>query len=139
MTSLVSRPPLRLPRPLQLFPLQSPLLWRCLTRALRAPPTPTPSMSSIVSSSKHSVTPPTFGNDTTALDATATIKHPSFPKQPLGCFRTFLAYWSSSLCCLGVMVASYLSSSYLISASILSNLGAHLISHLIYGCGLVSS
>ena len=38
-----------------------------------------------------------------------------------------------------VMVASYLSSSYLISASILSNLGAHLISHLIYGCGLVSS
>ena len=38
-----------------------------------------------------------------------------------------------------VMVASYLSSSYLISASILSNLGAHLISYLIYGCGLVSS
>ena len=31
------------------------------------------------------------------------------------------------------------SSSYLISASILSNLGAHLISYLIYGCGLVSS
>ena len=30
-------------------------------------------------------------------------------------------------------------SSYLISASILSNLGAHLISYLIYGCGLVSS
>ena len=29
--------------------------------------------------------------------------------------------------------------SYLISASILSNLGAHLISYLIYGCGLVSS
>ena len=38
-----------------------------------------------------------------------------------------------------VMVASCLSSSYLISASILSNLGAHLISYLIYGCGLVSS
>ena len=38
-----------------------------------------------------------------------------------------------------VMVASYLSSPYLISASILSNLGAHLISYLIYGCGLVSS
>ena len=38
-----------------------------------------------------------------------------------------------------VMVASYLPSSYLISASILSNLGAHLISYLIYGCGLVSS
>ena len=38
-----------------------------------------------------------------------------------------------------VMVASYLSSSYLISAPILSNLGAHLISSLIYGCGLVSS
>ena len=38
-----------------------------------------------------------------------------------------------------VMVASYLSSSYLISASTLSNLGAHLISYLIYGCGLVSS
>ena len=38
-----------------------------------------------------------------------------------------------------VMVASYLSSSYLISASILSNLGAHLIHYLIYGCGLVSS
>ena len=38
-----------------------------------------------------------------------------------------------------VMVASYLSPSYLISASILSNLGAHLISYLIYGCGLVSS
>ena len=38
-----------------------------------------------------------------------------------------------------VMVASYLSSSYLISASILSNLGALLISYLIYGCGLVSS
>ena len=38
-----------------------------------------------------------------------------------------------------VMVASYLSSSYLISASILSNHGAHLISSLIYGCGLVSS
>ena len=35
-----------------------------------------------------------------------------------------------------VMVASYLSSSYLISAS---NLSAHLISYLIYGCGLVSS
>ena len=29
--------------------------------------------------------------------------------------------------------------SYLISMSILSNLGAHLISYLIYGCGLVSS
>ena len=40
---------------------------------------------------------------------------------------------------LSVMVASYLPSSYLISASILSNLGAHLISYLIYGCGLVSS
>ena len=39
----------------------------------------------------------------------------------------------------GVMVASYLSSSHLISASILSKLGAHLISYLIYGCGLVSS
>ena len=38
-----------------------------------------------------------------------------------------------------VMVASYLSSSYLISVPILSNLGAHLISSLIYGCGLVSS
>ena len=38
-----------------------------------------------------------------------------------------------------VMVASYLSLSYLISASILSNLGAHLISYFIYGCGLVSS
>ena len=38
-----------------------------------------------------------------------------------------------------VMVASYLSSSYLISTPILSNLGAHLISYLIYGCGLVSS
>ena len=38
-----------------------------------------------------------------------------------------------------VMVASYLSSSYLITAPILSNLGAHLISYLIYGCGLVSS
>ena len=41
-----------------------------------------------------------------------------------------------------VMVASYLSSSYLISASILSNLSnlsAHLISYFIYGCGLVSS
>ena len=38
-----------------------------------------------------------------------------------------------------VMVASYLPSSYLISASILSNLDAHLISYLIYGCGLVSS
>ena len=37
------------------------------------------------------------------------------------------------------MVASYLPSSYLISASILSNLGAHLISYFIYGCGLVSS
>ena len=37
------------------------------------------------------------------------------------------------------MVASYLSPSYLISASILSNLGAHLISYIIYGCGLVSS
>ena len=37
------------------------------------------------------------------------------------------------------MVASYLLSSYLISAPILSNLGAHLISYLIYGCGLVSS
>ena len=37
------------------------------------------------------------------------------------------------------MVVSYLSSSYLISASILSNLGAHLISYLIYGCGLVRS
>ena len=38
-----------------------------------------------------------------------------------------------------VMVASYLPPSYLISVSILSNLGAHLISYLIYGCGLVSS
>ena len=38
-----------------------------------------------------------------------------------------------------VMVAPYLPSSYLISTSILSNPGAHLISYLIYGCGLVSS
>ena len=37
------------------------------------------------------------------------------------------------------MVTSYLSTSYLISVSILSNLGAHLIPYLIYGCGLVSS
>ena len=39
----------------------------------------------------------------------------------------------------GVMVASYLSSSYLISASILSNHSACLVSFLIYDCGLVSS
>ena len=39
----------------------------------------------------------------------------------------------------GVMVASYLLSSYLIGVSILSYHGAHLISYLIYGCGLVSS
>ena len=46
---------------------------------------------------------------------------------------------SCDLCCGSVMVTSYLSSSYLISVSILSNLGTHLISYLIYGCGLVSS
>ena len=40
---------------------------------------------------------------------------------------------------IAIMVASYLSSSYLISMSILSNHGTHLISYLIYGCGLVSS
>ena len=43
----------------------------------------------------------------------------------------------------GVMIASftssYLSSSYLISASILSNHSTHFISLLVHGCGLVSS
>ena len=56
--------------------------------------------------------------------------------------RMVVDAWNAQMASSGgavVMVASYLSSSYLISASILSNLGAHLISYLIYGCGLVSS
>ena len=50
-----------------------------------------------------------------------------------------VASYLSSSYLMSAPILSYLSSSYLISAPILSNPGAHLISYLIYGCGLVSS